>query len=468
MGFFEKMNHWASRSISLKLITIGIIVLVLMIPSSMLNSLVYERQSLRDGAITEVSGKWGSEQQLIGPILTIPYKSYIINEKKERIETLAYAHFFPDSLAMNGVLKPDKRYRGIYVVVLYNLALQLKANFRPINLRSLGLSTENILLDQAFVSVGISDLKGIKKSIVLKIANQNSTSFGPGIPTNDLLKSGISTQLPVKLNESLNLSFDLDLNGSKLISFVPIGKETIVQLKSSWDNPSFDGSFLPENRTVSDSGFTADWHVLELNRNFPQQGLGKFVTFNGLQTISTDIYSDAALYPGTTLPDIDQSDSAFGVKLLLPIDEYQKTLRSSKYSTMFILLTFLVVFFAEIFRKKKVHPIQYLLTGSAICLFYVLLLSLSEHLLFDQSYLISCVVILVVIGFYVQSIFKNLLVTAFILGILAILYGFFYSLLQLQDYALLMGSIGLLVVLVIVMYSTRNIDWYHSTEEEQA
>ncbi len=455
MSVFEKLNHWATTSISLKLITIGIIVLVLLIPSSMLNSLVYERQSLRDGAIGEVSGKWGAEQQLIGPVITIPFKSYSINEKKERIETIQYAHFFPDSLSIKGTIKPDKRYRGIYVVVLYNLALEIKANFKPLNLKAVGLLPENLELEQAFVSFGITDLKGIKKSIVLKIENQKSEAFGPGIPVNDLVSSGISSQLPINIEGNTNLAFDLDLNGSNRISFVPIGKETFIDLNSSWDNPSFDGSFLPENREVTEKGFKASWHVLELNRNFPQQGIGRFVSLMPIQTTINDVYQ-------VEVPvESNVKDSSFGVKLLLPIDEYQKTLRSSKYSTMFILLTFLVVFFAEIFKKKKVHPIQYLLTGSAICLFYVLLLSLSEHLLFDQSYLISCIVILIVIGLYAKSIFKSWGVTGVIVGILAILYGFFYSLLQLQDYALLMGSIGLLVVLATLMYSTRNIDWYN-------
>lgn len=461
MSFFEKFNDWASKSIGLKLVMVGIIVLLLMIPSSMLDSLVYERQNLRDGAISEVSQKWGSQQLITGPILTIPFKKFVLNENKRKVETIEHAHFFPDSLSFSGIVKPDKRYRGIYVIVLYNTQLQIKASFSQLNLKSLGILPENLLLDQAFISLGISDLKGIKSAVVLKQNGNKSNVFGPGIPVKDLLESGISTQIPVNLNEKMTVSCVMDLNGSKRLSFTPIGKETIVDLQSSWDSPSFEGAFLPEKRDVSEKGFTAHWKVLELNRNFSQQGIGKFVDFGEINDDFGNSYSEVVVSPE------GNSNAAFGVKLLLPIDEYKKTLRSSKYSTMFILLTFLVVFFAEIFQKKKVHPIQYLLTGSAICLFYVLLLSLSEHFSFNTAYLISCISILIMIGIYAKGMFKSIKIASLIVIILGLLYGFFYSLLQLQDYALLMGSIGLLIVLAIIMYTTRNIDWYNTSENKQ-
>jgi inner membrane protein len=460
MSFFEKINGWAKNSVGLKLLTIGIIVLLLLIPSSMLDSLVFERQHLRDGAISEVSDKWGNQQMITGPIITIPYKLVTINDKKQKEESIAYAHFLPDSLSISGVLKPEKRYRGIYVVVLYNTMLHLNAQFGHLNIKALGINPNDLLLDQAFVSLGISDLKGVKDKIELKINDNNKTNFGPGVPVKDLIQSGVSTQIPVIIDGKISLSCNLNLNGSKRISFVPIGKETNVALTSSWESPSFEGAFLPEKRMINEKGFTAQWRVLELNRNFAQQGLGSYVAFDEMID-SENNYSNYDAVSSSDGSTVNVSQSTFGVKLLLPIDEYKKTLRSSKYSTMFILLTFLVVFFSEIFQKKKVHPIQYLLTGSAICLFYVLLLSLSEHLSFNYSYLISCAIILLLIGFYAHSIFRHTKITSFIVGSLVILYGFFYSLLQLEDYALLMGSAGLLLVLAVIMYITRNVDWYN-------
>ena len=186
--------------------------------------------------------------------------------------------------------------------------------------------------------------------------------------------------------------------------------------------------------------------MLELNRNYPQQGLGNFINPN-----NNEGYFDEGL---------------FGVRLLLPVDEYQKTMRSAKYNVMFIIITFLSIFFIEIIGKRKIHPIQYLLVGFSITLFYVVLLSVSEHLNFNKAYLIGCVIMLTMIGLYAKSMLKQNRFALIITGILALLYTFFYSLLQLQDYALLMGTLGLLIILGTIMYLTRNIDWYNASSDQ--
>ena len=185
------------------------------------------------------------------------------------------------------------------------------------------------------------------------------------------------------------------------------------------------------------------------------------MTSNGSENYNQDLA--VVSEPNTVVPKIKGDlQSFFGVKLLLPVDEYQKTMRSTKYNLMFIVVTFIAFFFVEILNRKRLHPIQYLLVGFAICLFYVLLLAISEHLSFNWAYLIGCVTILTLITFYTQSLFKNVSITLIFNGILALLYGFFYSLLQLEDYSLLLGSAGLLIILAVVMYLTRNIDWYRA------
>jgi len=204
---------------------------------------------------------------------------------------------------------------------------------------------------------------------------------------------------------------------------------------------------------VSDSGFVANWQVLQLNRNYPQQGVGSFLQGSG----QSDYYGNDPLR---------RSASTFGLKLLLPIDEYQKTLRSAKYAIYFILLTFLTFFFIEILNRKRLHPIQYLLVGAGVVLFYILLLSFSEHLSFNTAYWIACAAILLLITVYSFFMLRNRKLTVMVFGILIILYGFFYSILQLQDYALLMGSLGLLLILAAIMYLTRNVDWYGLRREE--
>ena len=230
------------------------------------------------------------------------------------------------------------------------------------------------------------------------------------------------------------------------------------------------GTSLPDERQVTDKRFKAVWNELHVNRNYPQQGTGRFI---GIATNNSENYSQdrtIITYPDgiETTKATGELESSFGVKLLLPVDEYQKTMRSTKYNLMFIVITFIAFFFVEILNRKRLHPIQYLLVGFAICLFYVLLLAISEHLAFNWSYLIGCVTILTLITFYTQSIFENTRITLIFNGILALLYGFFYSLLQLEDYSLLLGSVGLLTILAVVMNLTQNIDWYrgHGNKDE--
>jgi inner membrane protein len=232
-----------------------------------------------------------------------------------------------------------------------------------------------------------------------------------------------------------------------------------VTIESPWGTPSFVGTSLPDERQITDKGFKAVWEELHLNRNYPQQGVGNFIGRDLNQ--HTDHEVEVVNYPGKQ-ETYGLESGTFGVKLLLPVDEYQKTMRSTKYDLMFIVITFIAFFFVEILNRRRLHPLQYLLVGFTICLFYVLLLAISEHLSFNWAYLIGCSVILTLVALYTGSIFKNTRMTLIFNGILALLYGFFYSLLQLEDYALLLGSIGLLIILATVMYLTRNINWYNA------
>jgi inner membrane protein len=452
-SLFDRFNNWLRTSVMLKLLIIGILTLILMIPASMLSSLIQERQSTRDEAIREVSSKWGNEQLVGGPVLTLPYQETYQDSKGDKRQRTKYAHFLPENLKIEGKIQPEKRYRGIYVVMLYNTHLSLTGSFRKLNVEALGLKPENINWDKAFVSLGITDLKGIKEAVKLNV-NDQLLVVNPGIPNNDILTSGVSAVLPID-KENYNFRCELNLNGSTQLSFLPFGKSTTVSLTSPWASPSFVGEFLPDSRDITTSGFKATWHVLQYNRNFPQQGLGAFIHDN--QEINEEVAADKIPIATNNLP-------SFGVKLLLPVDEYQKTMRSTKYNIMFIIITFVAFFFVEILNRKRIHPIQYLLVGFAVCLFYLLLLSISEHLSFNWAYLIGCGIILSLVTFYVKYVFQNTKLTMLFSAILALLYAFFYSLLQLEDYSLLLGSVGLVLILGAVMYLTRNINWYKAYE----
>ncbi len=466
LSFFERFNNWVKSSVMLKLFTIFILMLLLMIPASMLENLVRERQVTRDNAVEEITSKWGNRQTIGGAVITIPYTVVEEDDKGKKSTVIEYAHFLPEQLNITGKLVPEKRYRGIYVVMLYNAQLHIEGFFKKPDVSLLKIPQERFLLSEAFISFGITDMKGVKEAIRLKI-NGKDTEVDSGIESNDLFQAGVSCPVDVSTG-SIKFDAAINLNGSKAIDFLPFGKTTNVTLESAWGTPSFVGASLPDERQVSEKGFKAVWHELHLNRNYPQQGVGNFVGLRAdYQEENAQDAVDVAYATGTTNPNMSREQTSFGVKLLLPVDEYQKTMRSTKYNLMFIVITFMAFFFVEILNKKRLHPIQYLLVGFAICLFYVLLLAISEHLSFNLAYLIGCISILTLVTFYTFGIFKNGYTTLIFNGILALLYGFFYSLLQLEDYSLLLGSTGLLIILAVVMYLTRNIDWYSAYAKKE-
>ncbi len=237
------------------------------------------------------------------------------------------------------------------------------------------------------------------------------------------------------LNNKIDFKYDLDLQGSNNLSFIPIGNTTDIKIKSSWNAPSFNGTFLPDERSVSDSGFEAQWHILQLNRNYPQMWEG-------------NMYSET------------MHSSAFGVNLIESLDDYQKSMRSVKYAILIIASTFLVFFLVEMMNGKRIHPFQYILVGLALCLFYILLVAISEQLNFNAAYIISAAAIVVMISLYSISIFTSKKLSFLLFAILTVLYGFLFVTLQMSDYALLTGSIGLTIMLASTMYFTRNINWY--------
>lgn len=419
----------------LKVIVMLFMILIFLIPIALIQSLISERVQFQQKAISEVSSKWGNEQTISGPVLSIPYYELVTDKSKVTRKIIRFAHFLPDSLFINGTLAPEMRYRGIYQVVVYNSKIGLSGVFNSINTDQIKVPRENILLDDAFLALGISDLRGIEEQISLRW-NKQLQGFNSGVGTNDVLESGISTRIRLSadsLRRGSRFDLNIELKGSQALKFVPVGKITQVRITSKWKTPSFDGAFLPDSRQINADGFSAYWKVLHLNRNYPQSWTSDAYRIN---------------------------ESAFGVSLLIPIDHYQKTERAVKYSFVLITLTFLLLFFIELLNGVNVHPFQYLLIGLALCIFYTLLLSVSEHLSFNLSYWISGIATIGLITLYARSISGMKQIYLLIMGVLIILYGFIFTVLQLEDYALLMGSIGLFVILAIVMYYSKKINWY--------
>lgn len=456
-------NLKLKNSLSLKLFIVGFLIAILMIPTGMISMLVYDRQNRQEEAIREVSEKWGYEQTITGPVLSIPYKKTYentVNGKKSVDEVIRYAHFLPETLMVDGKILPETRQRGIYEVVVYNSEMKLSGEFNVPDFSKWDIDPNMIMYDKAFISLGIPDLRGVKENISLKW-NNDDLFFQPGIETKDVIDSGVSANIYIDPNDRIQYKYELNLvlNGSRDLKFVPIGRTTEVKLASSWNDPSFQGAFLPNKYDLNENGFTANWKILEINRNFPQSFLGS-MSLEGDMNIPYNKYEKAVAVGGI-------QSSSFGVRLLVVADEYQKTVRALKYAIMILALTFLILFFFEAMNKKRVHALQYILIGLALSLFYVLLLSIAEHLGFNQAYWISVLATVGLIALYSKSVFKEWKPVFTESLILLFIYSFIFVILQLKDYALLVGAIGLFVILSIVMYISRNIDWYNLNSENK-
>ena len=415
------------------------IIFVLMIPAAMISSLLHERESRRDSVVQEINAKWGNSQVITGPFFTVPYRTYYTDKDDKQIVQINYLHILPEKLNISGGMTPHVRYRSIYEAVLYNTRLSINGNFKLPSFAQSDIQPENILWGKAIFSMGITDMKGIQENILITF-NEKKYGANPGLKTTDLVYSGVSCNIPLFVDsKSNNFSLELNLNGSEQLHFVPAAEETNVTLESTWSTPSFNGAFLPATREISDSGFSAKWKVLHLNRNYPQLWTGNQHNVSG---------------------------SSFGLNLLITADVYQKATRISKYDLMFIVFTFAAFFLSEIINKRQVHPIQYLLIGLAIVLFYILLLAISEHVNFDYAYVISALATTALVTGYSHGIIKSKSFTATVFAILVTLYLYMFIVLQLEDYALIMGSVGLFSVLSAVMFISRKIDWYNLTPED--
>ncbi len=428
-------NSKFKNSVSLKLMVIAALSLLLLIPTIFIRKLIDERQSRRDEAIYEVTSKWGQSQTLFAPVILIPYEKYEKTSDNTFFTRTYFMHILPEELEISGDVLPAMRKRGIYKVVLYNSDFSIAAKFTKESFSNWPDNPDNILWSEAVIVAGITDLTGLDK-INSMVWNDQSLNPEGGIPYSTDITSGIHAPIKINRNGDNKFQLQISLKGSEGLYFIPAGKTTTVNLTSNWPTPSFDGSSLPDNHNITDKGFTAEWNVLHFTRSFPQKW-----------SVSSYTYQI--------------SESAFGVNLYIPVDIYQKTTRSVKYALLFIGLTFLAIFFIEVMSKKRIHVIQYLLIGAALIIFYSLLLSLSEHLPFAWAYLIASIGIIGLIVTYVHALFAKRSFTLVSLGILVVLYSFLFAILHLSDLALLLGNIGLFVILAIVMFFSRKIDWYN-------
>lgn len=436
------------HAISIKIVLIAFLILLLLIPMSMIKSLISEREYTAERAINEVQQKWSNSQLIVGPILTIPYIG--LNQQGKEIKH--YLNYFPEELNISGSLNTQELKRGLYEIVVYDAPLKLSGKFISPDLKSQNIQPGELLLDEATLNLGISDLRGISEQVYIQWGEEQLL-FNPGVSPNKIVLSGLSVkpeimQLLKSATTSIPFSIDLQIKGSESLLFAPLGKTTSINLQSNCTTPSFTGSFLPEKREVNENGFSAQWKVLNLNRNY-----GQIVTVSSVS--ENDYYHNHSNFIWHEAV----ANSVFGTHLLLPVHQYQKSMRSVKYAFLIIILTFVVSFFAEVIQKKHIHPFQYLLIGLALCLFYTLLIAISEHMAFTLAYWIAALLTSILITLYIRGILKIKKTALTIGGLLVCLYTYIFFLIQLETYALLAGSIGLFIILAVIMYLSQKINW---------
>lgn len=431
-------------SVLFKMFVIGLLMLALLIPLAMVSGLISERQMRHEQTANEVANSWGLEQTLAGPVLRVPYVVRTTDEKGKEVTWMQLdAIFLPEDLGVEGRIVPERRSRGIFEVAVYRAHLSWKGSFRRPVFTDWGIAEKDVLWNEAELLFGVPDMRGLRRGVQMTWAGQ-TLDLAPGGAAEGMWTRGLRTPVPglagAAAGQTWPFAFDLVLDGSRSLKFLPLGRQTTVKLIAPWPDPSFVGAYLPESRRVEAAGFEATWSVPYFGRSYPQQWR------------STEA--------GTVAPQEALDASAFGVDLFLPVDAYQKTERSLKYGALFLLLTFLTFFLYEVFNPFSLHPLQYLLVGAALCLFYLLLLSISEHAPFALAYAVASAATVVLIGGYSAAILRGRLRALGTAAALAALYGYLYVLLQAEDYALLLGSVGLFAILALVMYVTRRIDWY--------
>ena len=444
-----------------KIIFLFIFVLVLLIPLKLIGDLIDDRGDLYNQTITNIGNEWGKSQKIIAPVITISYTDTGINNKdsvSNASNTKAVAVvpverkfvILPEELNATIEMKDEVRQRGIYNATVYNANMKLTGYF----------SSKDFPEDkevQAALSIGLSDTKALIKINKLKIGNiEQDLEAMSGTMATPLITNGISGQLGPEHNsimdkEKIPFEIDIDFRGSRDISILPLGKKNHFEIKSNWKSPSFSG-VLPTERTIDENGFSAKWEVSNLIRNYPQ-----VIDVNDDNSDSYGAYGDY-YSDGNTVVKVALFDS---------VTSYTQIYRACNYGILFIGMSLVVVFIFEVVSKKAAHYVQYGVVGFSLVIFYLLLLSLSEHIGFEWSYLVSSLAIVIPNSLYITSMTSSKKFGIGMFIFLSGIYAILFSILRMEQYALLTGSLLILAVLYAVMYLTKKADVFQSLESKE-
>ncbi len=430
------------QSYSVRAAIVGLLILILLIPLAMVGGVIDDRRNTSTQASHEIMRSWGQAQMIGGPILVIPYKLVTVSQYGERIESEGKLHMLPEAVTMDFELEPKLLERGIYEIPVYTAKADIRGRFPAPDAMGLGIDSAVLDWDRAHVALAINDAKAIRNSPEFTTETGSSRFEAGGSQFGHLPPQIIAPVTrfsdEAARREATPFSIDLEVSGTDSLQLIALAESTQVGVRSSWASPSFIGAHLPEERNVGDDGFSAGWRISNLGRALPSR------------------WTSANPYVGSA------QLNAFGVALFMPVSLYHVAERAAKYGILFVGLTFVCYFLFEVIAGLRLHPLQYLLVGFANTLFYLLLLSLAEHIGFGWSYLISAIASSGLITGYSISVLKDRSRALLMLGVLGLLYAFLYLTLKAESYAMLAGSIGLWLILGLIMYLTRRIDWYRS------
>jgi inner membrane protein len=438
------------------------LVLVLAIPLLLVWVLIEEREHRAESVRQDVAREWGADQAIIGPVLIVPYTVVRViaqGDKRVEEEVEMRAVFLPQSLDIRGNATTKVLHRSIYDVAVYTSALEFSGSFAAPDMSEVATEVRNVRWQDAVLALAINDVSGLKTTASVLVDGGIKLPFEPSLGVPDDRLNGIHARLaaasdlfagasatpataPPKSLKGFTFRFDLTLNGTSELAFTPVGRETTVALTSDWPAPGFDGAFLPTDRVLNPTGFSASWQVPHLARSVPQAWS---LTDQGL---------------------LRMSPYKFGVRFVVPVDFYQLVGRAAKYAMMFLATAFMAVFVLELRSARAVHPVQYLFVGLTMVFFYVLLLSFAEQIGFLWAYLIAAVATGGLLALYVGRVQQSLPKGLLMLVLLFVLYGLLYLILQLEDYALIAGAIAGFLMLATVMFATLKVDWSGGAADE--
>ena len=469
-----QMPPYARRTVSpvtKKIIFLFVLTILLWIPLILIGNLINDRGKLYKQTITNIGNEWGKSQKIIAPVITISYTDTSINNKdsvSNASNTKAVAvvpverkfAILPEELNATIEMKDEVRQRGIYNATVYNANVKLKGYFSAKILKE----DRKVL---GCISIGLTDTKALIKINKFKIGDMDLEAMS-GTMAAPLITNGISGQLGPEHNNTMNkekipFEIDIDFRGSRDISILPLGKKNHFEIKSNWKSPSFSG-VLPTERTIDENGFSAKWEVSNLIRNYPQ-----IIDINNDQF--SDFYQDGVVYneydDETTYSDNNDENTIVKVALFDSVTSYTQIYRACNYGILFIGMSLVIVFIFEIVSKKAAHYVQYGVVGFSLVIFYLLLLSLSEHIGFEWSYLVSSLAIVIPNSLYITGMTSSKKFGIGMFIFLSGIYAILFSILRMEQYALLTGSLLILAVLYAVMYLTKKADVFQSLEGKE-